>query len=95
MLRRELDRALVRVSPYALTGDRCVRSSPAPSPVAPSMVRTLTSTELAEALGISLRTAQRIVGEHHERGTEHATYVERPRGRSGRQIVSAVRMLVG
>lgn len=58
------------------------------------MLRTLTSSELAEALGVSLSTAQRMVRDAHRTGSNHATYAERPRGRSGRQLVRAVQMLV-
>lgn len=82
------------MSPSVLTGDRCVRSSLAPSPVTLSMLRTLTSSELAEALGVSLSTAQRLVREAHRTGAEHATHTERPQGRTGRQVVRAVRMVV-
>ena len=58
------------------------------------MLRTLTAPELAEALAVSLRTAQRIVREHHDQRTEHATVVLRPQGRTGTQSVRAVRMFV-
>jgi hypothetical protein len=46
------------------------------------------------ALGVALRTAQRIVREAHDRGSEHATTVVRPQGRYGKQTVRAVTMLV-
>jgi hypothetical protein len=58
------------------------------------MLRTMTAPELAEALRVSLRTAQRIVLEAHHRGAEHATTVVRPQGRYGKQHVRAVTMLV-
>ena len=59
-----------------------------------TMLRTMTAPELAEALGVSLRTAQRIVLEAHDRGSENATTVLRPQGRYGKQTVRAVKMLV-
>jgi hypothetical protein len=58
------------------------------------MLRTMTAPELADALGVALRTAQRIVREAHDRGSEHATTVVRPQGRYGKQTVRAVKMLV-
>jgi hypothetical protein len=58
------------------------------------MLRTMTAPELAEALVVSLRTAQRIVRDHHRARSEYATTVERPRGRRGVQSVPAVRMVV-
>lgn len=54
----------------------------------------MTAPELAEALAVSLRTAQRIVREHHDQRTEHATTVLRPQGRTGTQSVRAVRVIV-
>ena len=59
-----------------------------------TMLRTMTAPELADALGVALRTAQRIVREAHDRGSENATTVIRPQGRYGKQTVRAVKMLV-
>jgi hypothetical protein len=41
-----------------------------------------------------LSPEQRLVREAHRTGAEHATHTERPQGRTGRQVVRAVRMLV-